>query len=130
MRNNNYTNKNEYKTTKREIERISLDDALERKLERELNYFKKELKKLPKEKIIEKAYELVCREEIKEELKYMDLHEVEKEMLILQDDVLGEFYKDWLDDDTPLGESMQNTIGESIATLTKYMGKRNYSKGR
>ena len=130
MRNNNYTNKNEYKTNKREIERINLDDALERKLERELKYFKKELKKLPKEKIIEKAYELVCREEIKEELKYMDLHEVEKEMLILQDDVLGEFYKDWLDDDTPLGESMQNTIGESIAALTKYMGKRNYSKGR
>ena len=129
MRNNNYINKNEYKSNKREIEKINLDDALERKLERELKYFKKELKKLPKEKIIEKAYELVCREEIKEELKYMDLHEVEKEMLILQDDVLGEFYKDWLDD-TSLGESMQNTIGESIATLTKYIGKRNYSKGR
>lgn len=126
MKNNNYMNKN----NKREIERVNLDEVLERKLERELNCFKKELKRLPKEKVIEKAYELVCKEEIKEELKYMELHEIEKEMLILQDDVLSEFYKDWLDDDTPLGESMQNTIGESIATLTKYMGKRKYLNGR
>ena len=43
---------------------IDLDLALETKLEREFNYFKKGLKKLPKSKIIEKAYEITSKEEI------------------------------------------------------------------
>ena len=57
-------------------------------------------------------------------LKYMNLHRAEKEMLILQDDILTEFYHDWLDDDTPLGDSMKPCIEESIAVLTKFIGKR------
>ena len=38
--------------------KINLDYELERKLEREFNNFKKDLNKLPKNKIIEKAYEI------------------------------------------------------------------------
>lgn len=112
------------------IKVIDLDLALETKLEREFNHFKKSLKKLTKSKILEKAYELVCKEEIKEELKYMELHDAEKEIIFLQDDVLNEFYHDWLDEDTTLGESMQNSISESIATLTRYIGKKNSQRER
>ena len=112
------------------IKVIDLDLALETKLEREFNHFKKGLKKLPKSKILEKAYELVCKEEIKEELKYMELHDTEKEIIFMQDDVLNEFYHDWLDEDTTLGESMQNSISESIATLTRYIGKKNSQRER
>ena len=112
------------------IKVIDLDLALETKLEREFNHFKKGLKKLPKNKILEKAYELVCKEEIKEELKYMQLHDAEKEIIFMQDDVLNEFYHDWLDEDTTLGESMQNSISESIATLTRYIGKKNSQRER
>ena len=54
----------------------------------------------------------------------MNLYSAEKEMLFLQDDILNEFYHDWLDCDTPLGESMQPCLQESIATLTKYIGKK------
>ena len=103
---------------------IDLDLALETKLEREFNYFKKGLKKLPKSKIIEKAYEITSKEEIKDILINMDLHDAEKEMLFFQDDILNEFYHDWLDCDIPLGDSMQYCVEESIATLTKYMGKK------
>ena len=60
----------------------------------------------------------------------MDLHDAEKEMLFYQDDILNEFYHDWLDCDVPLGDSMQYCIEESIATLTKYMGKKNNQKER
>lgn len=112
------------------IKVIDLDLALETKLEREFNHFKKGLKKLPKSKILEKAYELVCKEEIKEELKYMELYDAEKEIIFMQDDVLNEFYHDWLDEDTTLGESMQNSISESIATLTRYIGKKNSQRER
>lgn len=104
---------------------IDLDSALETKLEKEFKYFKKSLKKLPKNKIIDKAYEITAKEEIKDTLINMNLHDTEKEMLFLQDDILNEFYHDWLDCDVPFGDSMQNCIEESVATLTKYMNKKN-----
>ena len=112
------------------IKVIDLDLALETKLEREFKAFKKYLKKLTKNKIIDKAYELTAKEEIKDTLINMDLHDVEKEMLFYQEDILNEFYHDWLDCDVPLGDSMQYCIEESIATLTKYMGKKNILKER
>lgn len=130
MRNNNLLNKTEYENNERGVEIVDLDDVLETMLERELKHFKKGLKKLPKGKIIDKAYELVCKEEIKEELKYMELHDAEKEMMLIQGDILDEFYKDWLNEDTQLGESMQNSISESIGMLTRYMGKMRGPKGR
>lgn len=107
------------------IKVVDLDLALQTKLEREFNHFKKGLKKLSKSKIIDKAYEIVVKEEIKDMLTYMYLHDAEKEMLFLQDDILNEFYKDWLDCDVPLGDSMEYCIEDSVATLTKYMGKKN-----
>lgn len=113
-----------------ELKVIDLDLALQTKLEREFNHFKKGLKKLPKSKIIDKAYEIVVKEEIKDMLAYMDLHDIEKEMLFLQDDILNEFYHDWLDCDVPLGDSMEYCIEDSVATLTKYMGKKNSQKER
>ena len=130
MRNDNLLNKTEYVKNENGVEVVDLDLALETILEREFNHFKKGLKKLSKGKIIEKAYELVCKEEIKEELKYMELHDAEKEMMIIQGNILEEFYRDWLDEDSTLGESMQNSIGESLAMLTRYMGKKKYPRER
>lgn len=130
MKNNNLLNKTEYENNERGVEKVDLDNALESMLEREIKHFKKGLKKLPKGKIIDKAYELVCKEEIKEELKYMELHDAEKEMMLIQGDILDEFYKDWLNEDAQLGESMQNSISESIGMLTRYMGKMRSQKGR
>ncbi|MBQ7410026.1 MAG: DUF3848 domain-containing protein [Clostridia bacterium] len=130
MKNNNLLNKVEYEIDERGVQVIDLDDALETMLEREFNQFKRGLKKLPKGKIIEKAYELICKEEIKEELKYMELHDAEKEMMLIQGDILDEFYHDWLNEDTTLGESMQNSISESIGMLTRYMGKMRGKKER
>lgn len=106
------------------IKVIDMDLALQTKLEREFKHFKKGLKKLPKNKIIDKAYEITSKEEIKDILINMDLHDAEKEMLFYQDDILNEFYYDWLDCDVPLGDSMQYCVEESIATLTKYMSKK------
>lgn len=107
---------------------IDLESKLANKLDRELKNFKNELKKLPKSKIIDKAYELVSKEEIKDNLINMPLYDKEKEMLFLQDDVLNEFYHDWLDSDMPLGDSMKECVEESIATLSRYFNK--HSKER
>ena len=43
------------------IKVIDMDLALQTKLEREFKHFKKGLKKLPKNKIIDKAYEITSK---------------------------------------------------------------------
>lgn len=120
----NYKNDKSHKKDENETKDFSIDSTLERVLENEFEEFKEETLKKSKEEIFESAYEITSKEEIKDNLKYMNLHRAEKEMLILQDDILNEFYHDWLDDDTPLGESMRPCIEESIAVLTKFIGKR------
>lgn len=127
---NEYKNMQNKKIEKTKDE-LDLDLMLTNKLEREFKKFKKDLKKLPKNKIIDKAYELTSKEEIKDTLINMDLYDEEKELLFLQDDVLNEFYHDWLDCDVPLGDSMKECVEESVATLSRYFGKRTpYSKER
>ena len=119
-----YNNDKFNKKDEEETKDFSIDNALEGVLEKEFEEFKRETLKKSKEEIFESAYEITSKEEIKDNLKHMNLHRAEKEMLILQDDILNEFYHDWLDDDTPLGESMKPCIEESIGVLTKYIWKR------
>lgn len=101
----------------------SLDKALAQKLEKEYVEFCEKLMTKDKKEIVDTAYEKVVKEEIKEELKNMNLHDKEKQIMIAQDDLLNEFYHDWLDCDTPLGESLRYNLEESLATLTRYKGK-------
>ena len=54
----NQISKIKYENNERGVEIIDLDLALETMLERELKHFKKGLKKLPKGKILDKAYEM------------------------------------------------------------------------
>ena len=98
---------------------LALDIQFEDKLNKELNQFKKALKRKSKNEIMNKSYELTCKEEIKYEL--LNLDNDKKEFLYLQDkDLLNEFYEDWLKFDVPLVDSMRDSIGE---TLTKKMNK-------
>ena len=50
----------------------------------------------------------------------MDLFPLEVKALLKQKDILNEFYHDWLNVDTPLGEVLENSIEESIAMVTRY----------
>lgn len=108
----------------RNIKNINTDNALDYLLEKEFEKFKENMMKKSKEEIFDSAYEITVKKEIKDELKYMNLHRAEKEMLTLQDDILNEFYYDWLNEDTPLVDSMKPCIEESVSTLTKYIGQR------
>lgn len=113
----------EYKRKNGEI--IDLDIAFEDKLEKEFIDYCNRLLKKDKNTIINSAYEKIVKEEIKDELKNMDLHDKEKECMLLQEDLLNEFYHYWLDCDTPLGESLRDNLQESIAVLTRYYKNKN-----
>ena len=118
----------EYNSIANTTKNNNFDFLLEKKLEKEFNAFREKLKTKSPEEIIDKAYELIVKEEIKEELKNMKLHDQEKVIMIDQDDLLTEFYHDWLDTDVPLGDVLKDTLEESVASLTRYYGKQNFFK--
>lgn len=104
---------------------MDIKEKLNMKLDNEYKNLCDELKRKSKEEIINRAYELTVKDELKEEIKNMDLYD--KEILIMteQKDLLNEFYYDWLNIDVPLGEVLRNTIEESVATITRYYNKQN-----
>ena len=110
------------------LERGDLSNSLNRDLEEKLDKEFKELcenleQKTPRE-IIDRAYEITVKEEIKEELISMNLHDKEKIIMLGQKDLLNEFYHDWLDTDVSLGEVLEYTIEESIANMTRYANRK------
>ena len=121
--NNMKKNKN-FKESKYSKPSKSLNNTLNNFLEVEFEDFKESIMKQSKEEIFDKAYEITVKKEIKDMLGNMNLHRAEKEMLILNDNILDNIYKDWLMVDTPLGASMEYSIEDSIENLTKYIGKR------
>lgn len=104
--------------------KIDSENALNYFLESEFDDFKEDIIQKSKKEIFDRAYEITSKMEIKDAIKHMNLHRAEKEMLILQDNILDDIYQDWLKDDTPLGSSMENSIERSIDILTKHIGKK------
>lgn len=101
----------------------NFDIKLKEKVEREFNDFKKELKNKSKDEIINSAYEIVSKEEIKNTLEFIDLHPKEKQALIKDNDLLNEFYHDWLDADSQFGEIMVDSMIETVGFITRHQIK-------
>lgn len=101
-----------------------LNDMLSQKLDKEFKDYCEELKTKKPQEIIDSAYEIVSKEEIKDYLKYAELHDKEKAIMIDQSDLLTEFYHDWLDSDGGFYESMEYCIDDSISMLTRYYNKQ------
>ena len=102
-----------------------LTEILNQKLEKEFEEFCRKMEEKKPKEIVKKAYEITVKEELKEEIKNMRLAEKEKAIMIDQNDLLTEFYHDWLNTDVPLGESLRDTLEDSVAMLTRYYGKQN-----
>ncbi len=102
------------------IKTLKNQNSLEEKLEKEFKDFYNKTKTKSSDEIMQYAYEITVKEEIKNNLKDMDLYPLEVKALLKQNDILNEFYHDWLNVDTPLGEILENSIEESIAMVTRY----------
>ena len=86
-----------------------LREELYQKLEQEYNHFIEELKTLPAEKIIDKSYEKVTKEEFKEtfypDSKKFDIEDIKR--LSKESDVLATLYDRWLDADGGYHEMLE-----------------------
>ena len=104
---------------------INLDEGFYNKLDNELKEFHENLLEKGKEEILNYAYEITVKEHIKDILKEMNLHEVEKEVLFLRDDLLAELYQDWLHYDATLKEPITDSVDKSISTILRNLGIKN-----
>ena len=104
---------------------IDLDSALSVKLAKEYRKFIRSLFSLNKREIINRSYEITVKEQIKDILKEMNLHEVEKEVLFLRDDLLAELYQDWIHYDATLKEPITDSVDKSISTILRNLGTKN-----
>lgn len=102
---------------------------LNEKVEQEYADFKKELEQKSPKEIIEKAYELVVKEQIKDELKEKNLVEDELKALLKEKDLLSECYEDWRNSDGRLGEVISYTI-ELIEQEYKKENKQKIKESR
>ena len=101
---------------------IDFDSALSVKLEREYRKFIRSLYSLNRKEIINRSYEITVKEQIKDILKEMNLHEVEKEILYFKDDLLTELYQDWLHHDSSLKEPITDSVDKSISIIVRNFG--------
>ncbi len=105
------------------------NENLENKLLEEYTSFIDELMNKSKEEILNSAYEIICKQEIKDTLCSSNLDELEIKALLEEDNILTEFYHDWLDCDIPLGNSMEYCIQDSIdVSLRCYNKNKNRNK--
>lgn len=114
----------ETETTKEQKLKMDLNE----KVEREYASFKKELEQKSPKEIIEKAYELVVKQEIKDELKEKNLTKDELKALLKEKDLLSECYEDWRNSDGRLGEVISYTIDDSIEIIEQEYKKENKQK--
>ena len=102
------------------IIKLHIKNSLDEKLDNEFTSFCENAKTKSPQEILNSAYEITVKEEIKDSLKSMDLYPLEVSDLLKQKDILSEFYHDWLNVDTPLSEVLENSIQESLAMVTRY----------
>ena len=123
---NGDTSVEQYKSIlKHDIKILNNNNKFNQKLDTEFTDFCKEIKNKSVEEIFNSAYEITVKEELKDRLKNMELYPLEVNILLQQENILNEFYHDWLNVDTPLGEVLENSIEESIAMVTRYYKSNN-----
>ena len=84
------------------------------KIEKEYDDFIGELSNCSSQVIIERAYEKVVKEEMKDKFASKDLSELESKALLKNDGILEEFYDDWLNTDGNFSEMLEISMDDTI----------------
>ena len=100
-------------------EKKILLEKLQDKLELEYSNFINELKYESKEYIIEQAYEITAKQEIKDYLAGREASEEELKVLLKKAYVLDNMYDKWLDTDGNLYEALQYAVDDRIGELIR-----------
>lgn len=104
-----------------------LREELYEKLSLEYDSFIEEIKKLPPEKIIDKSYEKVMKEELVAmfypESDQYDISDIKA--LNRSESPLEELYQGWMDDDSGINQALESSVETTIDFLKKEQKNKN-----
>lgn len=108
------------------------NDILFQKLERELKDFKNNVKEKGVDFAIDKAYELTVKQEIIDSIQYdTELSKKEIKALLSKDNILDEFYSDWLSFDGNMRENLNYSVEKTLDILSdEYKKEKNKNKNK
>ena len=93
-------------------------DILNKEIDQDLYKYKQNImRNNPPEQIIKMSYEIAVKEQIADEIKSRDLEQTEIKALLKEDNLLDDFYAEWMKEDTRLGEILENSIDEKLGSL-------------
>ena len=107
-------------------------EELYQKLSLEYDSFIEEIKKLPPEKIIDKSYEKVMKEELVSmfypESDQYDISDIKA--LNKSEYPLEELYQGWMDEDSGIHQILESSVEDTIDLLKKEQKNKNKSMER
>lgn len=109
----------------------NLKEVLALKLEHEFSKFIENIiKNYTPEEIVKNSYKITVREQLKDEILSRDLTENQMRALLKNDNVLDELYEDWLDEDSRLGEILENSIDTTLDIIEANFNKIKSNRDR
>lgn len=97
-----------------------MEDELYKKLKKEMDDYKAEIKEKGVDYAIDHAYELTARQEIIDSIEFdAVLDKTEVKALLSRKNLLNELYDDWIGHDGNMREHINFSVDESIRTITK-----------
>lgn len=107
-------------------------EELYEKLQKEYDDFIEEVKKLPPEKIIDKSYEKVMKEELVSmfypENEQYDISDIKA--LNKSEYPLDELYQGWMDEDSGLNQALESSVETTIDSLKEEQRNKKKDKER
>lgn len=103
-----------------------MEDKLYKKLREELKQLIEDIKERGVDYAIDRAYELITKQEIIDSIKFDHvLSKTQIKALLSRDNVLEELYNDWLSFDGNMREHINYSVDKSLGIITE-----NYKKDK
>lgn len=111
---------------------MRIRNKLYKKMTSEYNFFINNLKTLPSDKVIDKAYEKVIKEELLipfyPEYEYYDIKKIKA--LNSCEEPLEELYQNWMDSDVGINSVLEDSILDTLQELEIEKQEKNEEKER
>ena len=105
-----------------------LREKLEEKVNKELQDFKENLVDSKPSAIIDKAYELVSKEEMTYKIMERDYTNAEIKALLKTNNILDQCYYEWLKSDGNFSEALEYTVDEKVNSILEESRRKNRNR--
>lgn len=112
------------------MELEELKEKFEEKINNELNEFKENLLQCEPKMIMDRAYELVSKEEMTYKITEKEYTKTEIKALLKRDGILDECYDEWLKSDGNFNEILEYAVDTRIDLILQDFKEKNRQKNK